>query len=229
AAVGMIPPLTAATIAAIVAGAVTFDWSLGLKGLTYGKLYEQSVVYRGMRVPARFSVILGSALALLGAFGARRLIRLGRSTRAQAAICGALVVLVIVDLRIDLRIRPYTAPIPSIYDHMDASMVLADLPRFHDSEYMYFSTRRWPQLLGGYSGYIPFNADLQRGLERFPSPDGIASLKLAGATHLTYNCALDLTPGRCARVLTILDDNPQLELVASERWERAEVRLYRIR
>jgi hypothetical protein len=108
-------------------------------------------------------------------------------------------------------------------------MVLADLPRFHDPEYMYFSTRRWPRLLGGYSGYIPFNADLEDGLGRFPTAAGIASLKRAGATHLTYNCALELSAARCERVLAILEDSPQLELVAGGRWERADVRLYRLK
>jgi hypothetical protein len=229
AAVGMIPPLTGATIAAVVAGAVTFDWSLGLKGLTYDDMYKRSVVYRGMRVPARFSVVLGSALALLGAFGARRLIRLGRSTRAQAAICGALAVLVVFDLRLDPRIIPYTAPIPSIYKLMNPSMVVVELPRYHDSEYMYFSTSRWPQMVAGYSGYIPFNENLEQGLQRFPTPEGLASLRRTGATHLTYNCALELTPGRCGRILALLDDSPQIELVAKAGWEGADVRLYRFK
>jgi hypothetical protein len=228
-AIGMVPPLTGASIAVIVASVATFDWSLGLNGLTYGLLYKSSVVYRGMRVPARFSVVLGSALALLGAFGARRLIRLGRSQRAQAAICGMLAVFVVVDLRIDPRIHPYTASIPSIYARVEPSMVLVELPRFHDTEYMYFSTRHWAHLLGGYSGYLPFNADLQYGLERFPSPEGIASLKRAGATHLTYNCALEIRRGRCDTVMAQLADDPLLEPVASERWENAPVTLYRFR
>src|SRR5205085_10799296 len=69
---GLVPPLGAAGIATIVAGALTFDWSLGFKGLTYDDLYKRSVIHRGMRVPARFSVVVGAALALLAAFGARR-------------------------------------------------------------------------------------------------------------------------------------------------------------
>src|SRR6185369_10403671 len=32
---GLVPPLTAGSIATIVAGALTFDWSLGFNGLTY--------------------------------------------------------------------------------------------------------------------------------------------------------------------------------------------------
>ena len=228
-AVGVVPPLTGAGIATIVAGALTFDWSLGFKGLTYDDLYRRSIVHRGMRVPARFSAIVGAALALLGAFGARRLIRLGRSTAAQALICGALAAIVLVDLRIDPRIRPYGVSIPSIYARVEPSMILVELPRFHDTEYMYFSTGHWAHLLGGYSGYLPFNADLQQGLERFPSPEGIASLKRAGATHLTYNCALEIRRGRCDTVLAQLAEDPLLEPIASERWENAPVTLYKFR
>ena len=84
AAAGLVPPFTGATIATIVAGTITFDWSLGLKGLTYDDLFKRSSVYRGMRVPARFSVIVGAALALLAGFGARRVLRLARAAAPVA-------------------------------------------------------------------------------------------------------------------------------------------------
>jgi hypothetical protein len=87
AAVGAVPPpLGAAGIATIVSGVAAFEWSLGLKGLTYPELYDHSAAFRGMRVPARFSAIVGCALALLGAFGAQRLLRLGRTPRARTVL-----------------------------------------------------------------------------------------------------------------------------------------------
>jgi hypothetical protein len=229
AATGLIPPLTGATIAAIVAGAVGFDWSLGLNGLTYDDLYKLSAVYRGMRVPARFSVVIGSALALLGAFGARRIIRLGPTPRAQAVLCGALAVLVVIDLRIDPRIRPYAAPIPSIYARVTPEMVLAELPVEHQVDYMYFSTAHWARLLGGYSGYPGYSSELLEGWSAFPSAAALDRFRRAGATHLTYNCALEERRNRCAPVFEFLDGSSALELVASERWEGAEVRLYRLK
>jgi hypothetical protein len=229
AAAGMMPPLTGATIAAIVAGAVTFDWSLGLNGLTYDDLYKRSALHRGMRVPARFSIVLGSVLALLGAFGARRLVRLGRTPRAQALVCGALAVAVVVDLRLDPRIRPYTAPIPSIYARVTPEMVLAELPADHQVDYMYFSTAHWARLLGGYSGYPGYSDALLAGWNVFPSEAALDHFRRAGATHLTYNCALEQRKNRCAVVFESLDGSPALELIASERWEGAEVRLYRFK
>jgi hypothetical protein len=231
--VGMVPPLTGASIATIVAGAAVFDWSLGLKGLTYDDLVTRSLVYRGMRVPARFSAVLGSALALLGAFGARRLIRLGGSLRAQAAVCAVLGCLVAADLRLDPKIHASAPSIPSIYDQMDPSMVVVNLPRFHDGFqdhlYMYFSTRRWPQLAGGYSGFMPLNPDLEYGLQHFPDADALASLRKTGATHVAYVCALERIRAHCPRIIAGLAASPALELVASATWEAAPTALYKFK
>lgn len=225
---GIVPPLTAAGIATLVSGAAAFDWSLGLHGLTYDDLYHRSAAYRGMRVPARFSAIVGCALVLLAGFGAARMIRWGRSPTAQAAICAALAVVVLFDLRLNPGVRPVAPRIPGIYASVTPDMVLAELPRDHEITYMYFSTRHWAHLLGGYSGYVVLTPGLNEAEDAFPSPDAIQALKHLGATHLTYNCALELSRGRCERVLDALDSNPGLRLIASQEWEHAEIRLYRI-
>ncbi len=227
--IGLVPPLTGAAMATVVSGALTFDWSLGFNGLTYDDLYKRSVAHRGMRVPARFSVVVGAALALVGAFGASRLLRRGRTPAARSAICAALTLLVLFDLRMDPRLRSYYATIPSIYARVTPDMVLVELPVDHQVDYMYFSTRHWARLLGGYSGYPGYSSALLDGWEAFPSPAATALFRRAGATHLTYNCALELNPGRCAATLDILDADPGLERMAAERWEGAEVRLYRIK
>jgi hypothetical protein len=229
AAVGLVPPFTGATIATIVAGSLTFDWSLGLKGLTYDDLFKRSSVFRGMRVPARFSVVVGAALALLGGFGAARILRIGRTPGASAGICAALTLLVLFDLRLDPRLETYWPTVPSIYSRVTPDMVLVELPIEHQVDYMYFSTRHWAHLLGGYSGYPGYSATLMDGWKAFPSPAALGFFRRAGATHLTYNCALEERQNRCAAAFELLDDDPGLELVASERWERAEVRLYRFR
>jgi hypothetical protein len=137
--------------------------------------------------------------------------------------------IVLVDLRMDPRLQPYPHRIPHIYERVTPAMVLAELPQNHELDYMYFSTRHWAHLLGGYSGFIPFNEQLERGFDRFPSPDGIAMLGEQGATHLTYNCALEESRDRCTAVFRQLDANPSLELVATETWESAPVVLYRFK
>ena len=227
-AIGMVPPLSPIAIAVVGAGAAAFDWSLGLKGLTYDDLYRRSAVYRGMRVPARFSVMVHATLALLAAFGARRLIHLGRTPRVRSGACSALVLAVLFDLRMDPRLQPYRRDAPALYNRVTADMVLAELPQQnHEIDYMYFSTRHWARLLGGYSGFIPLDDEVVRGFAEFPSPKALARLHAFGATHVTYNCAFEMQRERCQEVFTALDGNRSIELVASEQWRRAEVRLYR--
>jgi hypothetical protein len=229
AAAGTVPPLTGAAIAVLVSGAVVFDWSLGLRGLTYDELHERSVVHRGMRVPARFSVVVGAALALLGAFGARRLIRLGRSPAAQSGVCAALAALVLIDLRIDARLTPYYSTVPSIYGRVTSDMVLAELPREHEIDYMYFSTRHWARLLRGYSGFMPDQSELRAAVRAFPASDAVATFRRLGATHLTYNCRFEAPNRSCAAVIEQLDANPTLHLVAGGRWETGPIKLYQFR
>jgi hypothetical protein len=182
-----------------------------------------------MRVPARFSVVVGAALALMGAFGAARVLRLGRTPAARGGICAALTLAVLFDLRMDPMLETYRATIPSIYNRVTPAMVLVEFPRYHDVDYMYFSTRHWARMLGGYSGFIPIDDTLEQGLRTFPSAESIERLRLRGATHLTYNCGLEQRQNRCAAVFQFLDGSAALELVANRLWEGAEVRLYRLK
>jgi hypothetical protein len=229
AATGLIPPFTAATIATIAAGTLAFDWSLGLKGLTYDDLLKRSSVYRSLRVPARFSVFVGIALALLAGFGARRILRLARAPWARASLCSGLAMIVLFDLRLDLRLQTYWPTIPSIYSRVTPDMVLVEMPVERQIDFMYFSTRHWAPLVGGYSGFPGYSTALMDGWKVFPSHAATGFFKRAGATHLTYNCALEEPRDRCAAIFESLDGDPGLELVAGERWEGADVRLYRLK
>lgn len=228
AAAALVPPMTATAIATLVAGTFVFDSSLGLNGLTYDKLLMRSSAYRGLRVPARFSALVGAALALLAGYGARRLLCVTRSPAAGAVVCSGLALFVLFDLRMEPRLQSYRRTIPSIYSHVTADMVLVELPAWPQIEYMYFSTSHWARLPGGYSGYVRYSSALIAGWKAFPSPAAIELFRQAGATHVTYNCALD-RPDRCGAVLAFLDGSPALELVAGGRWEQADVRLYRIK
>jgi hypothetical protein len=228
-AAGLIPPLTPISIAAVAAGAAAFDWSLGLKGLTYDDLYRRSAVYRGLRVAARFSAMVHAALALLAGYGARRLLTLAREGRARAALCGILCAGVLVDLRMDPGLVPYLPNAPDVYRAVTPQMVLAEMPATHVLDYMYFSTRHWARLLDGYSGFFPSNPDFDRARREFPSPGALATFHTLGATHLTYTCAFEVSRERCESYLNELSLNPTLELVASDRWRNAPVMLYRFR
>jgi hypothetical protein len=227
--IGLSPPWGASQIAIIVSGALAFDWSRGLGGLTYGVLYRNVAPFRGMRVPARVSAIVGSMLVLLGAFGTRRLLSLAGSATYRHVAAAVVAALVLIDLRMSTDLVGYWSTVPSLYRRVTSGMVLAELPRFHDLDYMYFSTRHWARLLDGYSGFTPDRPALHLALDSFPTPDGIERLRQLGATHLTYNCAFERSEVRCRHNLDFLDTNPSLELVAREVWAGAPVSLYRLR
>ena len=65
------------------------------------------------------------------------------------------------------------------------------------------------------------------GWKAWPAPESLDHFRHAGATHLTYNCALEEFPWRCGIALQMLDAAPQLELVASGLWQGKQTRLYR--
>jgi MFS family permease len=229
AAFGLSSGVTASKLALAGSGALAFDWSLGFNGLTYPGLYSLFAPYRGIRVPARFAAIVGSILILLGAFGTRRLLNGFRSDRQRQAACAVLAVLVLLDLRLTTSLVKYWPTVPVLYSHVTPQMVLAELPRSHDIDYMYFSTRHWASLVGGYSGFMPRDPALDQMFEEFPSSAAIDAFRRRGATHLTYNCAFELSLVRCHTNLEILRADPSLELVTREKWQGADVSLYRLR
>ena len=94
---------------------------------------------------------------------------------------------------------------------------------------MYFSTFHWARLAGGYSGFPKYTDALMDGWKAWPAPDSIGFYRRAGATHLTYNCALEERPWRCATALDMLDAHPGLERIASGQWQGKDTRLYRLR
>jgi hypothetical protein len=136
--------------------------------------------------------------------------------------------LVLLDLRLTTSLVDYWPAVPEIYEGVTPRMVLAEFPAGREVDYMYFSTTHWAHLLGGYSGYIPSDPELERGRQLFPSREAIASLRGRGATHLTYNCAFERSKERCAYTLRELDRIRTVSLVTAGRWNEAEVRLYRL-
>jgi hypothetical protein len=237
---GVVPPLDAVVIATVVGGAAAFDWSLGMRGLTYGKLYNLSPAYRGMRVVARFTVMVEAALALLAAFGAARILRLpfsrGRAESKRSAVvirgfvCAVLCGAVLVDLRMDRPLQGYPRGVPHIYEYVRPKMVLEELPGGRTLDYMYFSTRHWAKLLTGYSGFGTDLSALEAAEAAFPAPEAVATFRRLGATHLTYNCGFDKANGKteedCDRVFEALRKNPSLALLATESWKGSRIRLY---
>jgi hypothetical protein len=233
---GLVPPLGSIRLAYLTGLVFAFDLSLGLNGETFPYLFNSFEWIRGMRVPARISVILAISLATLGAFGVKRLLASFRTERARTVAFLALVTVVAIDLHPTLTLQRVWREPPPIYSVIasDAHAVLTEIPfrtKVPDIPdhipYMYFSLWHWRSLTNGYSG---FNSAGFREFERvqadFPGPAALAALKARGVTHVSVNCAFFVEG--CERLLETLDGRPDFRQLASGRWQGKVVRLYKL-
>jgi hypothetical protein len=149
----------------------------------YAFFYAYVPGFDGLRVPARYGMIVMLAVAVLAAFGLRRL-----SDRVPpvyvfnrrigpwwpSAVCGVLIAVesfaapIPVDGNSTSYMRPGLAPLPALQlepppvygfiGSLNADSVIAELPLGEpafDVRYMYYSTRHWRRLVNGYSGGTP--------------------------------------------------------------------------
>ncbi len=235
AAVALIPPLGVTRAAYAGALLVAFEMSRGFNSLFYPYLYEWLPFIRGLRVPARASILVGLTLALLAGFGVRRLMA-GRPAWLQHGVLAVLVVAIAIDLRPLLRLVPVWLEPPPIYGLVSGStdVVLAEFPfggnptRFTPNvPFMYFSLWHWAPMVNGYSGHSPpGQVDFEVALTGFPDASAIDLLRARGATHVTINCAL--YRGGCEELVAVADALPAFRVVASGKWQGAPVRLYEL-
>jgi hypothetical protein len=233
---GLVPPL-GTTRLAYAAGLVTsFDLSLGFNGLVYKHLYQWLLPFRGLRVPARMSVVLAISLAVLSAFGVRRLLGRFKSEAARTLVFAALVLGVAVDLRPALDLRSVWFQPPPIYGTLAGrqNTVLAEFPTrvtvpdvTDGVPSLYFSFWHWTSVVNGYSGFTPPSyAVFLDEVVNFPARPAIDALKRRGVTHVTVNCAL--YSGGCDKLLEKVDESQVFRQVVSASWEGQPVRLYEL-
>jgi hypothetical protein len=233
-AVALVPPLGPVRVAFAAGVGVGYDMTRGLKGVLYPTLYRLFPPIRGMRVPARFSVILGLSLAVLAAFGVRRLLSRWSGWPRRLAFA-AILGLMAVDLRPALELRPVWPDAPRIYADLAgrSDVVLAEFPFeqrdpwvTHELPFMYFSTWHGHQMVNGYSGFIPdSHVALVKLARDFPDPASMTALRTRGVTHVTVNC--EMRGGdSCKEFLDRLDQRPELKLIKIAHWKGWPTRLY---
>ncbi len=165
--------------------------------------------FDGLRVPARFAMLVTFGLATLTAFGTATLERCGR--RKAGLLAGVASVLILLEsLAVPIPInqnsttykQPGLAPLPAsvavgdgapdVYRfiaQLPPSAVIIELPLGEpafDIRYMFYSTVHWKPLVNGYSGGAPFEYEfLTESLKDVAARPDAAwdALMASGATH----------------------------------------------
>lgn len=238
AAAAIAPPVGVVQLAYAAGLLLAFEASRGFHGVVYPRLYDWLMPIRGLRVPARFSLIVGMSLAILAGFGCVRLIERRRTPRAKTTIFLALLGAIVFDLRSSLDLLPVWRQPPSIYAALDArtDVVLAEFPWWSDRSdvgeqvpLMYFSLWHWRNMVNGASGFEPPHyQDFLVAIHRFPDRASIDALRARGVTHVTVNCALYGADRDCHSVLVELDGSSEFRTIARSRWEGDVVALYEL-
>jgi hypothetical protein len=236
-AAALYPPLSVARIGYAMALLLAVDGSLGLNGRVFPALREHVAPFRGLRVPARFSILAGLALAILSGYGAARLLR--RARKGRTGLAGAMIAAVILEGLPRMPLEPVWREPPPVYSAIagESPVVLAEFPvpsddvvSPFDPRYMYFSTWHWNKLVNGNSGFFPQSyLEFVKREHDFPSDAAIEYLKVRGVEYLTVHGSFMQSQERYLATVATLDQRADLELVATARWAGSESRLYRRR
>jgi hypothetical protein len=236
-AIALWPPLSAARIAYTLGLVLAVDGSFGLNGATFTSLHAVLSPFKGLRVPARFSLLAGLTLAILAGYGAARLLE--RWPRRRGALTALILALVVIEAVPVMPLERAWHEPPAIYASISGKqppVVLAEFPMprdFYrsdfDARYLYFSTFHWQNIVNGNSGFFPpsYKELLEREQE-FPTEASLNYLRSRGVQYLTMHGRFT-NPDRYRNTVEWLDARPDLELVAAAPWEEAESRLYKLK
>ena len=235
AATALWPPLSAARIAYTLALITAVDGSFGLKGAYYPLLYQYVSPYRGLRVPARFSVFVGLTLAVLAGLGVARILE--SRSRSRTLLTAIMLGLILLEAMPRMPLERIWRTPPPVYASLadEPSAVLAEFPMptaplayFFDTRYLYFSTFHWHPIVNGNSGYSPKSYEEMTERQRdFPSDSAVEYLRSRGVDYVTVHGAF-YEPHRFAEIVANLDDRADMRLVVAAPWEGGESRLYRL-
>lgn len=233
--IGLWPPLSVMQRAYAAALVLAFDLSLGLNGIVYPWLYDYVLPYRGLRVPARLSILVGFTLAVFAAWAVRRITALLPSRVPAAVVPAILSVAILLESRPSLPLEPVWTSPPPAYEDLEPAAIVAEFPTPADdtegwleTRYMYFSTFHWRQLLNGNSGFAPpSHALFVRHMQSFPGAETLDYLKTRGVDYVIVHGTF-LTPEEYARVRAILDASPDVSMARRFDFAGREGSVYRV-
>jgi len=208
----------------ITVGAIGFIISLGLNSPLYELLRAVAVPYRGLRAPARASILVYLALAALGAYGWARVMR-GRSKAVTAIATIVMAAALLLEFRTRLEAWLTIPERPAeVYQWLSTQprSVVAEVPlaradelhSIYDGLYMFNSTWHWQPIVNGYSGFFPRTfIELAEQTAAFPDDRSIAYLKQRGVDLLVIHGSL-MRPDEFGEMTAALLARPDVEATA---------------
>ena len=204
--------------------AIAFVISLGLNSPFYELLRVVAVPYRGLRAPARASILVFLALAALGAYGWARVMR-GRSKSVTAIATIVMAAALLLEFRTTLETWLTIPERPAeVYRWLATQprSVVVEVPiaradQLHsisDGLYMFNSTWHWQPIVNGYSGFFPRTfIELAEQTAAFPDDRSIAYLKQRGVDLLVIHGSL-MSPEEFGEMTANLLARPDMEPTA---------------
>jgi hypothetical protein len=220
-------------IAYTVGAIAAFELSLGMYGASYPALYEHVAVVRGLRAPARASMLFLMCLGVLVACGCAAL-----ETHLRGRWRHAAGVLVAAGLLVEywvapLPVVPYPSAAPPVYAWLAQQPpgVVAEFPMplvnglpGREPAYAYMSTFHWKPILNGYSGYFPPSyLNHLVGLEKFPARPAIDRLRRTGVTYVVVHSDRYDPPAFKQLIATLSESGLRMMANYPDGWQRAAV------
>ena len=208
----------------VAVGAIGFVISLGLNTPFYELLRALVLPYRGLRAPARASILVFMALAALGAYGWTRLMR-GRSKSLTTVATVVMAAALLVEFRTTMDRWLIVPSVPAdVYRWLRTQprSVVAEVPfaradelhKIYDGLYMFNSTWHWQPIVNGYSGFFPKSfMDLAEHTASFPDDQSIAYLKTRGVDFIVIHGSL-MPPEQFGPMTATLLARPDTEVMA---------------
>jgi hypothetical protein len=217
------------------------DISFAQRGLLLGWLYDNVVLYRGLRVPGRIGQLVLMSAAVLAGAGVARLagwLKLRRPALAAAAPAAIASLIAIEYLMFPLALVPVpTAPSEStrwLLSQPPALTLMLPLPphpNLGEPEpfYQFESTFHWRPLINGYSGNYPASyVENVVGMQDFPSDGAMARVREAGVVHVVVHERY-YGADRYRQVVAAADARPDLVPMGAFADGEFETRAYRVR
>jgi hypothetical protein len=231
------PPLSASRIAYTLGLLFAFDASLGMHGSIFPALAQHVLPFRGLRVPARFSMLVGLSLAILAGFGTARLGARVPRRWLKYAFGATLVAIVLFESRVTLSFKDVPAPHP-IYRWFEGrpAGVIAELPPLAgeadglaaDVHYLYPATFHWQRMLNGNSGYFPMShLRFCATMRTFPDDRAISLLQRRGVDYVVIHEEYYGQP-KYGEIVAAIEQRGEFREVARGSDKAFEARIYRL-